>query len=262
MRNFYILDIEELKKTVFQSARREDLLAGLIEKRREKVLLCRREQDRLRSLGAGLLLQYGLWQFLKDDGVFVSGTADGSISKNSGLSGSWQLLDADYFREEAFQSGGCFSREAILCLKQLSFCQGACGKPDIEKLPLHFNLSHSGRLAVCGISDQVLGVDIQEMRSGGHRRLWERFFTEEEKGLLRRCGSAEEEEMLFYRFWTAKEAYGKLTGRGLSNGEGRESALLVSPWLEEQELGIRCLEYQGQKGYLGMACYYQSKGAS
>lgn len=284
------------------------MLAGLIAERREKVLRCRREQERLRSLGAGLLLQYGLWRFMQEsDGAAGSGLKGSGLPGSSLLcgnpdisllcgnlsdispsrgnlpgsrpSGAWEAVAADYFREEAFQSPGCFGREAVSCLRQLSFHLGASGKPYIDNLPVHFNLSHSGRLVACGISDQEIGVDIQEKRSGNHRRLWERFFTEEEKALLKCCCSVEEEETLFYRLWTAKEAYGKLTGRGLTGGkmtgwamegkgdvvtggdaEGKGNALQISPWMERDRLGICCLEYQEQKGYQGMACYYQSKG--
>ena len=76
---------------------------------------------------------------------------------------------------------------------------------------LHFNLSHSGELALCALDSAPVGVDIQIVRT------WR-------PGLPARVCSAEELAWLedqprlwpaFTRLWTLKEARAKESGRGL-----------------------------------------------
>lgn len=76
-----------------------------------------------------------------------------------------------------------------------------------------YNLSHSGEWTVAAISDNEVGVDIQQVKPVD-MRLAKRFFTEEE--WLRIEGAGDGATELFYRFWTVKEAYLKALGTGLS----------------------------------------------
>lgn len=85
------------------------------------------------------------------------------------------------------------------------------GKPIIDGL--YFNISHSKGKVVCVVSDREVGCDIEKIgkeRTG----LAERYFTENEQSYLERC-SKEERVEEFYRIWTMKEAYLKMTGEGL-----------------------------------------------
>lgn len=91
------------------------------------------------------------------------------------------------------------------------------GKPFLKDYPeLFFNLSHSGEYVVCAIAREPVGVDIQK-HTGIRERLADRFFTEEDKKRLTEC-KEQERESLFFRMWSIKESYIKLTGRGLSQG--------------------------------------------
>lgn len=241
MRRFYILNIEELH----QVARQEMILAGLNLKRREKALKCGREEDRLRSMAAGALLQYGIWRWQQEQVPLLEPMSqglklteplppetDGSIWEPV----TWEHLEA------------CFQAFA----PSLTFREGPHGKPYLEDLPVHFNLSHSGSMVLCGISDSQIGVDIQKKEPGNHERLWKRYFSDKEKELLSLCQSLEEQEELFYRLWTQKEAYGKLTGEGLSGASG----LTASPLLEREKLGICLEERTPVPGYCAAACWY------
>ena len=78
---------------------------------------------------------------------------------------------------------------------------------------VHYNLSHSGGWTVIAISDNEVGVDIQQVKPVD-MRLATRFFTDEEKGQIDAAG--EGATRLFYRFWTVKEAYLKALGTGLN----------------------------------------------
>ena len=75
------------------------------------------------------------------------------------------------------------------------------GKPMLKDTPLHFSLSHSGYFAICAVSDTPVGVDIERPRNMDKIA---RLFPE----------ARTRDDLL--RLWTAKEAYLKLLGRGLT----------------------------------------------
>ncbi len=122
----------------------------------------------------------------------------------------------------------------------LTYTYGKGGKPGFRNLPFFFNLSHSGEYVLCVIATEEIGADIQQHCSGGHGkpsaregrnfygqgegdyrekndypgRFVGRFFSERECAALEQAG--EEREKLFFRLWARKEAYGKLTGKGVA----------------------------------------------
>lgn len=97
------------------------------------------------------------------------------------------------------------------------------GKPRLagteEDRGLVFNVSHSGNLALLGFArDLPLGLDVERFRprrqleplaehclSAGERECWRKWAPEQ-----RLAG--------FVRYWTAKEAFCKATGRGIALG--------------------------------------------
>ena len=91
--------------------------------------------------------------------------------------------------------------------------RGPWGKPWFPERPdLHFNLSHSGGLLLCALSDRPVGVDIEQLRPRS-RALLERSLTPEE---LEWCQQAEDPWPRFYTLWTRRESACKQTGRGLT----------------------------------------------
>lgn len=91
------------------------------------------------------------------------------------------------------------------------------GKPFLkEYADVHFNLSHSGEYVCCGMGREPVGVDIQKHRLVKDR-LALRFFTQEDNRMLAECSAGEQEE-LFFRMWSIKESYLKLTGEGMKKG--------------------------------------------
>ena len=118
-------------------------------------------------------------------------------------------------------------------------------KPVLSSHPeVHFSISHSGNQAVCLISDHEIGVDIENR----NRRLFEqgqeehllavarRSFSESEYGRVLNA-SKEEQQELFLKLWTRKEAVSKAIGKGLAMdfskiNEPEEKYL--SFWLNEE----------------------------
>lgn len=86
--------------------------------------------------------------------------------------------------------------------------------------PYFFSLSHSEDYVMCAISEREVGADIQKMRACDVMKPAERFFSERERERLRRCSDEAKQRELFYELWTCKEAYGKLTGKGLTEAIG------------------------------------------
>lgn len=75
---------------------------------------------------------------------------------------------------------------------------------------VHLSVSHSGSCFACILSEVPVGIDIQQIRRANIDKLSRRYFTQEEQHYVREHG-----EDGFFRLWTRKEAYAKLTGLGL-----------------------------------------------
>ena len=93
-----------------------------------------------------------------------------------------------------------------------AMARGADGKPYFPGEPeLHFNVSHSGGLALCGAGEAPLGVDVEVLRP--RRPGLARYgCSEAESAWLERQGG---DWGAFYTLWTLKEARVKCTGEGL-----------------------------------------------
>lgn len=97
------------------------------------------------------------------------------------------------------------------------------GKPYLDPRrhgeDLQFNLSHSGDWGLAALTrGRPLGVDLEVRRPlTDVLALARRFFTQREYQTLAQA-PPEQRESLFLEYWTAKEAYLKATGEGLSAG--------------------------------------------
>lgn len=165
------------------------------DERRSKVDRLKVPADKRRSLGAGILLNAVLAQFHSDT---VTGRT-GVLKKN--------ILKVDLINAlEQYDAGLDYET-----------AQMPQGKPYFVLHPqLHFNLSHSGRYAVCVLSDTPVGIDIEGSRTF-RNALAKRFFSEAECGWIKQAAEKQAQECRFFRLWTLKEAYGKATGRGLAD---------------------------------------------
>lgn len=112
------------------------------------------------------------------------------------------------------------------------------GKPVLAErtgAALHFNLSHSGPLAVCALSRTCsVGVDVQLIpRELSARRLGARLLGDLEATQLDRLGATEGRRRVL-RAWVGLEAERKRTGLGLGAGGERFSG--PRPWLAQLDL--------------------------
>lgn len=105
--------------------------------------------------------------------------------------------------------------------QKIQFKYSANGKPSlaIPDLPIHFNVSHSGNYGLIGIAQHhPIGVDLEVMQpQKNFVKLAQRFFAPSEQAQLS-VTTQEEQKTVFYQLWTAKEAFLKATGLGISAG--------------------------------------------
>lgn len=141
--------------------RKERWIKKLPPERRAKMECYHGREDRLRSLAAGLLLQYAF------------GKRTVSIRRNR------------------------------------------FGKPFIDDAPF-FNLSHSGNRAVLAVDSQhPIGCDIQCREDVCPEMIAKHLFHSEEYEIFKQA-PGEDRQNVFYRFWTLKESYQKMIGKGFS----------------------------------------------
>ncbi len=197
----YLLSIEELIKEVpeqdlGQGSAREALFQRAFfrvdEERREKARRMRTARARAACLGGGLLLQLAVGEAVR------AGSAGSfyDLGRYSVTELLERLEDLPYF--------------------PLAYRYGENGKPYFRDFPLQFNLSHSGNYVLCAVSEEEIGADIQQHCGKNVEKISGRFFSKREAEAIAAEQAGEEREKLFYRLWARKEAYGKLTGKGIA----------------------------------------------
>lgn len=87
------------------------------------------------------------------------------------------------------------------------------GKPVLKNhSAIFFNMSHCIYGVACAVSQNVVGVDIQDIRPFRMTTLERIASTAEREKVL----NAEQPEIAFCRLWSAKECIAKLSGKGLA----------------------------------------------
>ena len=109
------------------------------------------------------------------------------------------------------------------------------GKPHIvhkDNLPAFFSISHSKKFWVCATSTNEIGIDIEYIKKG-KMSIAEYYYTSEENEILK---DEKAFDRNFYKIWTAKEAYSKLIGNGISSELLRNFTMLNNTITKNGEL--------------------------
>ena len=155
------------------------------------------------------------------------------------------------------------------------------GKPYFPAFPdFHYNISHSGDYVVCAVSDHPVGIDLQKINDNAERclKIARRFFSEEEQNAMQKLipdpnnteasKSSDSRDksaysplcVYFTRCWTAREAYIKLTGRGLAEPfESFRPDLNAKRILVRDSDDVFLLECEAPPGYCMSRCSYKEK---
>ncbi len=99
--------------------------------------------------------------------------------------------------------------------EKLLILEGEHGKPYLKEFPdIHYNISHSNGLVVCGIGDRKLGIDVERIRPF-RENLQKKVLSDEERHRLKEI-QPEGQNEYFFRLWTLKESYVKAIGCGIT----------------------------------------------
>ncbi len=96
---------------------------------------------------------------------------------------------------------------------QIAFVRPKSGKPYL-KYPrnFYFNISHSGSAVAVAVSNSEIGIDIEKYRNPD-LRVAQRYFTAGENDYIKNSSNP---DFAFFEIWTAKEAFAKYNGSGIS----------------------------------------------
>jgi len=143
--------------------------------------------------------------------------------------------------------------------EEIKFSINAYGKPYLENdKTFFFNISHSGDWVFCGISENEIGVDIEQIKKC-EIGLAKRFFTKEEYETLLGVWD-ESRDKLFYDIWCMKESYVKYMGLGMSIPldsficDVKTGKLFIEQSPDESLNLSRCFV---DKEYCAIVCYTQ-----
>lgn len=78
---------------------------------------------------------------------------------------------------------------------------------------IHFNLSHSGKIVLCAISDMEVGVDIEYNDPTIDLNIAKNYFYNSEYESIMKSNEPSAE---FFKYWVLKESYMKYTGLGMN----------------------------------------------
>ena len=92
------------------------------------------------------------------------------------------------------------------------------GKPCLVNRDIQFNLSHSGNISMCAISDKEIGCDVEKIEKRGRDilRIAKNFFFDNEYRYISDLEDEDERIDMFFRLWTLKESFMKVTGLGMA----------------------------------------------
>ena len=94
------------------------------------------------------------------------------------------------------------------------FKTGKYGKAYISNHEnIHFNLSHSGKIVACAISDMEVGIDVEYSDPSIDLNIARNYFYNSEYENITKSENPGEE---FFNYWVLKESYMKYTGLGFN----------------------------------------------
>lgn len=109
--------------------------------------------------------------------------------------------------------------------EKLSFAYADTGKPYLENGSYHFSISHSEDMVAVCVHEEPCGIDIEKIREVDPK-LALRFFSAAEQLYLFRHEPKDSDlerpltpdaQLRFFEVWTAKEAYLKCSGEGMTH---------------------------------------------
>lgn len=131
--------------------------------------------------------------------------------------------------------------------ESIVFRKNEYGKPYAVDLPVYFNISHSGDMVVCAVSEREIGTDIEKIRSINARTA-EKFAGLQELEYIKNSDNG------FFEIWTLKEAYFKCIGTGLSSYIKNVSFNIEGSKISCSESGFEFSFHKIKEDYICSVC--------
>lgn len=140
------------------------------------------------------------------------------LTKTYNLLPQYRKEKVDHFRfikDKKLSCGAYLLLKKMLDDENISnpiFKTGKFGKSYISNHEnIHFNLSHSGKIVACGISDKPIGVDVEYTDPEIDLDIAKNYFFNTEYDRIMNSNDPPNE---FFKYWVLKESYMKYTGLG------------------------------------------------
>ena len=86
-------------------------------------------------------------------------------------------------------------------------------KPYLLNSSIYFNISHSQDKVMCVLADSEVGCDIEKIEDV-NISVAKRYFNKQEYEIIKNQKQQVEKKFMFFRLWTLKESFLKITGLG------------------------------------------------
>ena len=146
--------------------------------------------------------------------------SDLNLSKAYRLLPKSRMEKVDYFKfdkDKKLSAGAYLLLDKFLKEKNIvqpNFKIGKYGKAYISNHEdVHFNLSHSGKMVLCAISDMEVGADVEYIDTTIDLNIAKYYFYRSE---YENIMNAENQADEFFKYWVLKESYMKYTGLGMN----------------------------------------------
>ena len=168
----------------------------------------------------------------------------------------------DFFR---FEKDKKLSAGAYLLLKKLLLEKNITnplfkiekyGKAYISNFEnIYFNLSHSGKMVLCAISDREVGVDIEYIDHEIDLSIAQHYFYNKEyESIMNSQNPADE----FFKYWVLKESYMKYTGLGMNlKLDSFEIKIEDKIELKNDDEGLKFNLFNLENYKIGIASHYE-----
>ncbi len=146
--------------------------------------------------------------------VFLSSALDRDLFEltNPYVINKLERIKSQQYKLQSF-TGYCLLGKIMseihgLDLNKLKISENEHGKPYFDDIEINFSISHSNDAVLCAVSKSFIGADVEKIGDIRDK-------------ILKSFSHLEQEQVKspkdFYKLWTLKESFAKLTGNGLSD---------------------------------------------
>jgi 4'-phosphopantetheinyl transferase len=143
-----------------------------------------------------------------------------NLNETYGLVSKNRQQKIDYYRfdkDKKLSAGAYLLLDKLLKEENITdpiFKTGKYGKAYISNYEnIHFNLSHSGNIVLCAISDREVGADVELIDPEIDLDIAKHYFYNSEYENIMNSDNPPQE---FFKYWVLKESYMKYTGLGMN----------------------------------------------